>query len=70
MIVLCASVQNMVMGIRQSNTVANSRSEIIEFSCYSVIRHREPVKFNDQIAYRSATGTRRGSGVEPEIFQS
>ena len=53
MIVRRASVQNMVMGIQQWNTVANSRSEINEFSCYNVIRHREPVKFNDQISYRT-----------------
>jgi hypothetical protein len=52
-IVLRASVQNMVMGIQQWNTVANSRSEINEFSFYNVIRHREPVKFNDQVAYRT-----------------
>ena len=53
MIVLCASVQNMVMGIQQWNTVANSRSEINEFGCYNVIRHREPVKFDNPTAYRS-----------------
>ena len=53
MIVLRASVQNMVMGIQQWNTVANSRSEINEFCCYNVIRHREPMKFDNQIAYRT-----------------
>jgi hypothetical protein len=53
MIVLRASVQNMVMGIQQWNTVANSRSEINEFCCYNVIRHREPTRFNDQATYRA-----------------
>jgi hypothetical protein len=53
MIVLRASVQNIVMGIQQWNTVANSRSEINKFCCYNVIRNREPIKFNDQVAYRT-----------------
>jgi hypothetical protein len=43
----------MVMGIQQWNTVANSRSEINKFCCYNVIRHREPIRFNDQVTYRA-----------------
>ena len=53
MIVRRASVQNMVMGIQQWNTVANSRAEINEYSCFNVVRHRDPAKFGDQTAYRT-----------------
>ena len=38
---------------QQWNTGANSRSEINDYGCYNVIRHREPVKFANLTAYRS-----------------
>ena len=66
MIVARATVQNMVMAIQQWNTGANARSEINDYGCYNVIRHREPVKFDNLTAYRShcveCYGHERGIG--------
>jgi hypothetical protein len=50
MIVSHASVQYLVMGIQQWNTVANSRAEINEYTCFYALRHRDLAKFNDPTA--------------------
>ena len=51
MIVSRASVRNLVMGIQQWNTVAKSRAEINEYTCFNVVRHSDPAKFNDPTAF-------------------
>ena len=53
MLVLRASVQNMVMGIQSWNTNANARDEINDYGCYNVVRHREPVKFETVTVWRA-----------------
>ena len=53
MIVRRASVQNLLMGIQQWNTVANSRAEINEYTCFNVVRHRQPARFESQTVWRA-----------------
>jgi hypothetical protein len=53
MIVRSASVQNLVMGIQEWSTVAHSRAEINEYTCFNMVRHRDPAKLSDQFAYRT-----------------
>jgi hypothetical protein len=72
MIVRCGSVQNLVMGIQQWNTVANSRAEINEYTCFNLVRHRDPAKFDDQTACRTHVvecyGQEKGIGGQGTIF--
>ena len=66
MLVLRASVQNMVMGIQSWNTNANARDEINDYGCYNVVRHREPAKFETVTVWRAhcveCYGHERGAG--------
>jgi hypothetical protein len=48
MITSRAPVQNLVIGIQNWNTAANSRPEINEYTCFNVVHHREPARFNVQ----------------------
>jgi hypothetical protein len=55
MITSWAPVQNLVMVIQNWKMAANERPEINEYTCFNLVRHRQPARFESQTVWRAHT---------------